>query len=254
MKQKWLDLSIGQKVIFCLQLVLIVLFLILYSTVGKQQVLRYHDASLRRTVEGDTVTYAGKVEGNSVSFSVSGTTVEYRQGKNTITYTVTEDPSAIPAREDFEFDSDVMYAKLSGVEIRKNGELLFRGGWIPFSSSLTLYNEDGSSSFTGSYIVHSYSGAVLEDPGASTILRILYQPNVTQRANFLGLFGGILLCIATMVTLLFADALFRWNLSFSIRNAEHAEPTEWEICSRWMGWLTFTCLAVVIFIMGLTGM
>ena len=36
MKQKWLELNIGQKVIFCIQLVLIVLFILLYSTVGKQ--------------------------------------------------------------------------------------------------------------------------------------------------------------------------------------------------------------------------
>lgn len=259
MKQKWLGLTIPQRVIFCLQVILIVLFLILYNTVGKQQVLRYHDAALRRTLEGDTVTYAGKVEGNSVSFSVSGNTVEYLHEETVVIYTITEDPSAIPAREDFEFNSDVMYAKLSGVEIHKDGKLLFRGGWMPLSSTVTLYAEDGSnfgsSFFQGSSLIYSGDGTppVLSDPGASTILRLVYAPDVVQRANFLGLVGGIFLCVVCMVTLLFVDELFRWNLRFSIRNVEDAEPSEWELCSRWMGWLTFTCLAVIVFIMGLTG-
>lgn len=254
MKQKWPELSIGQKVIFCIQIVLIVLFLILYSTVGNQKILRYQNASLRCTVDGETVTYSGRVNGDATSFSITGTTVEYRRGARAITYTVTEDPSAIPAKESMDLDSDILYQKMSGVEVRKDGEVLFRGGWVPFSSTLVLYNEDGSTTFPGSTIIYSSTGAGLEDPGASTILRILYQPSVIQRANFLGLFCGILLCIVNMVSLLYADSIFRWNLRFRIRNAEDAEPSEWELFSRWIAWFGCTVLAVVCFILGLTGM
>lgn len=254
MKEKWLDLTLWQKVLFCLQLVLIALFLILYLTVGNQQIWQYQGASLRRTTDGGTVTYTGKVEGQSLSFAVTGTTVEYRRGDKNVTYTVTEDPSAIPAREDFETNSDIMYATLSGVEVHKDGELLFRGAWLPINDTLRLYHENGSSDFGTTSIILSPSGSVLNDPGAATILRLLYAPNVAWRANFTGLACGIVLCVVCMVSLLYADELFRWNLRFRIRNTEDAEPSEWELFSRQLSWVVCTGLAVVIFILGLTGM
>ena len=51
--------------------------------------------------------------------------------------------------------------------------------------------------------------------------------------------------------MLFADELFRWNLAFQIRNVDHAEPSEWEIASRYLGWTVLTIMALVLYIMGL---
>lgn len=253
MRQKWLELSIGQKVIFCLQIVLIVLFLILYSTVGRQQVLHYHGEALRRTEAENAVIYSGKLSGRPISYTVTDTTVEYRYGDKTLLYTATDDPSAVPPEGAGELP-EALRQQLKGVEIRKNGELLFRGGWGIFGSSLMLYNEDGSSTVGIDYVIYSTSGPVLNDPSASTILRLIHIPDVNQRANFLGLLCGIFLCVACMVSLMYADRLFRWNLRFSIRNVEDAEPSDWELFSRWIGWLLFTALAIAIFILGLTGM
>lgn len=252
MKQKWLDLSIGQKVIFCLQAVLIVLFLILYSTVGQQQVLRYHGVALRRTESENAVLYAGKLNGHALSFTVTDRAVEYRYDGKTLRYTVTEDSSAIPPEGAGDL-REAMREQLTGVEIHKDDELLFRGGWGRFGNSLLLYNEDGSSTIGIGYAVFS-NGSLLNDPGANAILNLIYAPNVVRRANFTGLLCGIFLCAACMVSLLYADNLFRWNLRFQIRNAEKAEPSDWELFSRWIGWLLFTGLAIAIFILGLTGM
>ena len=252
MKQKWLDLSIGQKVIFCLQAVLIVLFLILYSTVGQQQVLRYHGTALRRTESENAVLYAGKLNGHALSFTVTERAVEYRYDGKTLRYTVTEDPSAIPPAGAGDLH-ETMREQLQGVEVRKDGELLFRGGWGRFGTSLMLYNEDGSSTVGIGYAVFS-NGSVLNDPGANAILSLIHAPNVVRRADFTGLLCGIFLCAACMISLLYADNLFRWNLRFRIRNAEDAEPSEWELFSRWIGWLLFTGLAIAIFTLGLTGM
>lgn len=254
MKQKWLELNIGQKVIFCIQLVLIVLFILLYSTVGKQQIVHYRDTTLRCKEMDSATVYSGKLDGTRITFLVQANQVEYRYADKTVLYTVTEDPSAIPAREDFEDFRSVLYEKLSGVEVRKDEELLFRGAWMSFSDTLFLYNEDGSTASGTMHTILSPSGAVLSDPSAATILRLMYAPNVAQRANVMGLLGGIFLCVLCMISLLYADRLFRWNLRFSIRNAEDAEPSDWELFSRWVGWLIFTGMALFLFILGLTGM
>lgn len=51
--------------------------------------------------------------------------------------------------------------------------------------------------------------------------------------------------------MLFADELFRWNASFLIRNAEDAEPSDWEIAGRYITWTVLPVMAAVIFILGL---
>ena len=60
-----------------------------------------------------------------------------------------------------------------------------------------------------------------------------------------------MLCILNALFVLFADELFHWNLLFRIRNAEDAEPSDWEIAGRYVGWTAITIMAFVIFIIGL---
>lgn len=51
--------------------------------------------------------------------------------------------------------------------------------------------------------------------------------------------------------MLFADELFRFQLIFSIRNVEDAEPSEWEMMGRYIAWTVIPIMALVVFIMGL---
>ena len=44
-------------------------------------------------------------------------------------------------------------------------------------------------------------------------------------------------------SILFADELFRWNMAFQIRNADQAEPSDWEIASRYIFWTGMPLLA-----------
>lgn len=256
MKQKWLALTIPQRVLFCLQAFLVVLFLILYSTVGKQQVLYYRDTTLRCFGTETATVYAGKLDGTSITFSVSENHMEYRYGDKVIHYTVLQDPSAIPAKETME-QMDGMHYALTGVEIRKDSDLLFRGAYLSLSNRMILFDENGTatnlwaSSFSSD---GNTSAKTIPDPSAATVLSFLYDPDVVQRANFMGLLCGMFLCVICMVSMLYADKLFRRNLRFKIRNAEDAEPSDWELTSRWIGWVTITCLALFIFILGLTGM
>lgn len=61
----------------------------------------------------------------------------------------------------------------------------------------------------------------------------------------------MLLCLVNALSILFADELFRWNLAFRIRDAEWAEPSEWELAGRYIGWTVLAVLALVIFVIGL---
>lgn len=59
------------------------------------------------------------------------------------------------------------------------------------------------------------------------------------------------LCILNAFCILFADEFFHWNLAFQIRSADHAEPSDWAIAGRYIGWTAMLIMALVIFIMGL---
>ena len=52
-------------------------------------------------------------------------------------------------------------------------------------------------------------------------------------------------------SILYADELFRWDLSFQIQNAETAVPSEWEMMKRYLSWTVLTIMLLVIYIVGL---
>ena len=62
---------------------------------------------------------------------------------------------------------------------------------------------------------------------------------------------GLLISAVTVVTMLFADELFRLGLIFRVRNVEQVEPSDWEFFSRYVGWTVLTVTAFVIYITGL---
>lgn len=59
------------------------------------------------------------------------------------------------------------------------------------------------------------------------------------------------LSILNAVSILYADELFRWDLSFQIQNAETAEPSEWEMMKRYLSWTVVTIMLLVLYIVGL---
>ena len=51
--------------------------------------------------------------------------------------------------------------------------------------------------------------------------------------------------------ILFADELFRWDLAFRIQDVDRAEPSDWEITSRYISWTVLAVIAMFVFIAGL---
>lgn len=263
MKQKWLDLNLGQKVLFCIQLFLIVLFIILYSTVGRQQVINYRNTTLHCRTDGSVTTYSGKLDGKAAMFTVSENTVLYQIGDTAYgPYTIVFDSTAIPSEEKKPVNLTSTKG-LIGVEVRKNDLQLFRGAYRSSGSMFYLVDSDGEMILTDNVLTEvlasTGNGTVTtyvngEEPGPYAILKVAVAPNAVPRANLSGLLCGILLCVVCMASLLYADELFRWNLSFRIRNAEDAEPSDWELSSRWITWFVFTGMALILFTLGLTGM
>ena len=241
-----------KKILPIVLIVIVAVFSVLYFFIGRQYGVEYQDALYFPATEGDTTVYSAKVDGQSASFMVEGNTVTYHWGDTVYgPYTVHEDPTAAPGGEWESLD-------LIGVEIREEDSILFRGG---YADDLFLFiREDGkpesSSLFHVTYngVEHDADGNVVDphQPSLSTIIRFSQLPKAdAHRGSLMYWFFGLLTAGIAALLLKFDDTLFRWDLSFRIRNPEYAEPSDWEIFSRIFSWIAFTLLSLGLFIAGL---
>lgn len=166
-------------------------------------------------------------------------------------YTAVEDPGAVPESADM--------SGLTGVELREGNDVVFRGGVVRQGDILWLYHENGDLENGGITITTSAGVTLDEDgnvvdpnePSLSTILELMDGPALTHKGDWLPYLLGVFLCTVTAVTILFADELFRFQLSFRILQAEDAEPTDLELFGRYAGWTVLPIAALVIFALGL---
>lgn len=235
------QLSMTQRVLLILQAVLVLLGIILYAAVGGQQVIRFGDGRLKVGEENGAAVYAGK----SIKLVARDDTLEhYENGELAATYTVTEDPTAVPT----EGTADLVVTdpdSLRGVEIRHNGILLFRGSYRIISDTIFCFDENGDLSVL--------SSVDRDGLNASTVLSLLYDPDVESRGDLRLILLGVFLSVLNAVSILFADELFRWNLRFSIRNVEDAEPSDWELFSRGLSWVLLMLTSLVSLLLGALG-
>lgn len=246
-----------QKGILLLLIAMIVIFGVIYSVVLSQVGFLYMDKILQSSEENGNTVYSGTIKGQESSFVVTPEKeVTFHYGDKVYgPYTAKEDPTAIPEDNDFG-------AHLTGIEVKDGDEIIFRGGIFKLGdtdSYWMLINEDGTNeSFVISVVMNDGTivdgdGNVVDEmePSVSTILELMDGPELTSKGEWAAWFLGIFVSAVTAVSILFADELFRWNLAFQIRNADHAEPSEWEIAGRYIGWTALTIMALVIYIMGL---
>lgn len=242
------------KGVLLLMIVMILVFTILYPITIAREGFEYKNAILIPHQENGNTIYSGKIQGKQASFAVyADKTVEFQyNGRIYGPYIAKEDPTAIPK------DSEVGES-MTGVELRHGEEILFRGGVLDLGDYHLLYSEDGSleniniSVTTSDGIVMDENGNVIDpmEPSVSTILDLMAGPELTHKGGWPAWFGGVFVCIVTTILILFADELFRWNLVFRIRNVDQAEPSDWEIASRYIAWTVLPLMAMIIFIRGL---
>ena len=243
-----------QKGILLLLAVMIVLFGVIYGIVTSRVGFLYKDAILQPTEENGNTIYSGKINGQDCRFTVTADKIVTFQCDEKVygPYTAKEDPSAIP-------EGDEPSDRLHGIEVKKGDEIIFRGSVYQADTFWMLTNEDGS--YAGFNIITTDPNGITFDangnvvdpmePDASDIWSLINGPELTKKGHWLAWFMGILLSALTAVSILFADELFRWNLSFQVRNIDHAEPSDWEIASRYIGWTGLTITVLILYIAGL---
>ena len=248
------SLGLFQKVVLAVVLAMVVVFTVVYAVTTARVGYSYQDAILVPAQEDGATVYTGRVQSKNARITVEpdGLVTFQYDDKTFGPYTVREDPSAIP--EAFTENSG-----MTGIEIRCGEDVFFRGCTSRYGGPSFLYNEDGSAASiritytTGSGEIRGEDGKVIDplEPDPATILDLLDSPALTHKGSWLAWFLGIVLCGITVVSILFADELFRLRLSFRIQNVEDAEPTEWEITTRHLSWAVLAIGAFAIFIIGL---
>lgn len=255
---RWRALTPFPRIMLCIQAGLLVLFTILYPLLGMQRGIDFQGEFLRQVERGEDTVYTGTLDGKTVelTYTPSGA-LFYRWGDVEYgPYTLTEDPTALPPSETM--------GRVTGVELRLDGEILFRGGygW----DGLYLVKEDGTELDTiesivtyqsGETVIYSSDGTQRTYGDGLSVSRaislLLEGPSLRSRVDGEGYFLGTLVVVINAVAILFADELFRWNLRWSIRHPERAEPSEWELFSRGFSWVLLTIVALIGYMMGLSG-
>ncbi len=237
-----------QKVILIVMGVMILGFAAAYAAFAARDGFEYRNQLLIPKQEEGRTVYSGKLNGEQIRFWVYGEgRIEFQYGDERRIYTIREAPDAVPEEEGL--------SSLTGIEVRRDEELLFRGGTIKEGGRFWLYHEDGSADIE-SYLGGTWgttSGGMTEEaePTVSDLLILADGPELTYKGDWIAWFSGTLICLLAAVSILFADELFRFGLRFYIQDAEAAEPSDWVIAGRYFLWTMLCIMAFVIFIIGL---
>ena len=249
------NLNLYQKSILILMLVMALLFAVLYPMTISKVGYEYKNSVLVPHQENGNTVYSGKLKGEQATFTVTeDKTVIFQRGDKTYgPYTAKEDPTAVPK------DSQ-MANSMTGVELRSGDEIIFRGGVYDMGDFYWLESEDGT---TDNMVVITYgdsngverdaNGNVVDpfEPTVSDILELMHGPELTHKGVGFAWFGAAFICLINAISMLFADELFRWHLSFRVWNADHLEPSDWELAGRYISWTLLCVMALVLFIVGL---
>lgn len=243
-----------QRGILILLLALALLFAVIYRVRIARVGFLYQDKIFVPSEENGVTVYSGKISGESARFTVSeDKAVSFHCGEKTYgPYSVKEDPTALPEEE-------IQSTGMKGVEIREGEKLVFRGGFWQSGEDYWLRRQDGSMDLsvgvfvTGDGVMRDANGNAVDplEPALCDILRLVYGPELTHKGSWLAWFGAVFISLLNTGSILYADELFRWNLSFQIQNAETAEPSEWEMMKRYLSWTVLTIMLLVIYIVGL---
>ncbi len=251
MKERIRNLGRFQKTVLIIVTVMAVLFTVLYARAAKEKGFRYLNGYLTRSEEGGSTVYSGTLQGRPAAFTVTNekesVTLTFTHADKTFgPYTVTEDPKAVP--------EGIPGQVLTGYEIRLRDRILFRGGarCYPDSHYWELFKENGSPlTLSGVVIGHSSGSFEPVEPDIRTILDVATGPELEHKGYFGLWFLGIVICIVTALSILFADELFRFNMSLRMKDAYMAEPSELELAGRYISWAVLPIAALAVFWLGL---
>ena len=127
------NLNLYQKSLLILMLVMILAFAIVYPMTILRVGYAYKNTILIPGQENGNTVYSGKLKGKEACFTVTeDKTVLFRHGEKTYgPYTAKEDPTAVPKDPE-------KATYMTGVELRKGDEILFRGGVCDMGAAVVV--------------------------------------------------------------------------------------------------------------------
>lgn len=241
-----------QKIILLIFLAMALVFGVVYGVVTGREGYLYMDSVLVPTQAGSTTVYSGRIDGQKASFTVAADTVTFARGNRIYgPYLLEEDPTAVP-------EEDRLAQHMTGIVITDDGKPFFRGGMIADSNGLHLFREDGRMIYditmtTGNGVSYDMDGNPIDpfEPSPQTIVTLLQGPELTHKGYWLAYLMGLLFSASGVVSILFADDLFRFRMSFRVQNADTIEPSDWEVSSRYIGWTILPILILYLYFVGL---
>ena len=232
-----------QKTILVLLAVMAVAFGILTAVSRGRPGVSFRDALLYLSHEGDTTVYTGKVHGDRVTVAVtpdgSAADVDFTVAGELVHACRVEYPEGTIT----DADGDTF----PRVEILRDGETLFRGGYNPYQSDFQmLFDEDGS--WHVGIAVYSGNEPREQDFDEFDIFCFARGPALSRRGSWPAwAFAAFLLSGLTALDAAFPRALFYWRNHWSVKDPE---PTEFYIAMQKVGWVIGIIVTLCFYIWG----
>ncbi|MBP5154500.1 MAG: hypothetical protein ILP12_05790 [Lachnospiraceae bacterium] len=209
------------KIILLVTGLIATVFTVVYGLVLFGSGFWYGDAFLKRSYSDGGTVYAGTLGGEKLSVTVSdGNTALFRFGSSLYgPFSLETDPASLP-------ESHVMKTFMTDITIRRGEQIWFRGAVLDLLDQRWLYDPDRDTMETIELPGRSFSAGTagrasdLAEPSATAVTAILEGPPLVQRGSAFFWFPGMLVCILTVLSILFWEEWFRWDLKFRIRDAE----------------------------------
>ena len=246
-----------QKGILLLLAVMMIIFTAVYGFTVSRVGFLYQNVILIPSQENGDTCYSGKISGEQAVFTVkSNGSVTFAYGsKEYGPYTVTEDLSAVPKGEPY---AD----RMTGIIVRDGEVELFRGGVLENGIDelgYLFYTEDGwDPGITITAVLSDGTevdseGNIVDpmEPDVGTILSLVRGPELTHKGQWTAWIAGVFLSVMNAVLILYAEELFHWSLSFRIRDAYAAEPSDWEMTDRYVSWTALSVVILMVYVWGL---
>lgn len=242
-----------QKALIIIMIVAVMVFSIIYPKTISRVGFKYCNKIFVPTESDDgSIIYSGKIDGTKARFVVSpDKVIEYHYGETVYgPYTVIYDPTAVPKDQNNSLS-------MIGKEVREGDKIMFRGGVSYIGDFVYLYDQEPvktdrfgiSLNLGGPPVYKNIADSV--KPNVHTILALTGEPELTHNGSRFRWFMGTMLCLLNAVTMIFADELFRFDMSFEVSDPDGVEPSDWRIMSRYIAWTFCTIMSVALFIYGL---
>lgn len=236
-----------QKVLLCILLAMAVVFGVITLVLRMKPGVRYQNALLKISQEGDSTVYSGRAKGEKVTIWACPQG-EDRVVKLTVgtlidhTYRVEYPGGTIESSFGLQYDR---------VIITRDGLIRFDGGYHPDGPISGFCDREGEVDFWIEISVSGTAGGPWQDYEMSptSIMAFANGPETTVRGSGVLYALGLFFSAFGAVFTAFPYTIFYLKVGRFVRNSD-AEPSDAYLTGNWIGCLLFACMALVAYLVG----